>query len=134
MKDILLSCRSKSRGHLKPNSEAGLQVAATPRRRKVLATPSSPVGAASFPVSEKMRRGRRRHTVVTRRRRYPRRATSVFGIDGDVGEALLPVIRRHFQLVTVCYQFTSLSGEFVHLPFQYRFACVEWVACAGHVI
>ena len=36
-------------GRLNPNSEVGLWVAATPRRRKVRATPSSPVGSAAFP-------------------------------------------------------------------------------------
>jgi hypothetical protein len=44
----------QKRRNLKWNSEAGLRVAVTPRRRKLLATPSSPVGAASFPASEKM--------------------------------------------------------------------------------
>ena len=36
-------------GQLNPNSEVGLWVAATPRRRKVRASPSSPVGSAAFP-------------------------------------------------------------------------------------
>jgi hypothetical protein len=65
---------------LNPTSEAGLSVAATPRRRKVQATPSSPVAAAIMPLPEKMRRGRRYHPVATRRHRYLRAATSEFGI------------------------------------------------------
>jgi hypothetical protein len=64
-----------------PNSEAGLSVAATPRRRKVPATPSSPVAAAIMPLPEKMRRGRRYHPVATRRHRYFRLAASVFGFN-----------------------------------------------------
>lgn len=72
---------------MSPNSETGLQVAATPRRRKVQATPSSPVDAASFPASEKMRRGRRSHTVVTRRHRHLCRTTSVFAMSRTVGRA-----------------------------------------------
>jgi hypothetical protein len=36
-----------------PNSQAGLSVAATPRRRKVQATPSSPVAAAIIPLPGK---------------------------------------------------------------------------------
>jgi hypothetical protein len=62
-----------------PNSEAGLSVAATPRRRKVQATPSSPVAAAIYAAAGKMRRGRRYHPVATRRRRYFRLAASEFG-------------------------------------------------------
>jgi len=27
-----------------------------------------------------------------------------------------------------------VSGEFAHLSFQHRFACVKWMDCAGHVI
>jgi len=41
-----------------------------PRRRKVLATPSSPIGLWAFPLTEKMRRGRRKHPAVTRRHRH----------------------------------------------------------------
>jgi hypothetical protein len=63
-----------------PNSEAGLSVAATPRRRKVQATPSSPVAAAIYAAAGKMRRGRRYPPVATRRRRYFRLAASEFGI------------------------------------------------------
>jgi hypothetical protein len=65
---------------ISPNSEAGLSVAATPRRRKVPATPSSPVAAAIMPLPEKMRRGRRYHPAATRRRRYFRLTASEFGI------------------------------------------------------
>jgi hypothetical protein len=28
----------------------------------------------------------------------------------------------------------QLNFRFSHLPFQHGFACVEWVACAGHII
>jgi hypothetical protein len=82
---------------LNPKTEAGLPVAATPRRRKVLATPSSPVDPASFPASEKMRRRRRRHTVATRRHRYPRPATSVFGLKRDLRRLLrsMDFVSRH---------------------------------------
>jgi hypothetical protein len=62
-----------------PTSEVGLSVAATPRRRKVQATPSSPVAAAIIPLPGKIRRGRRYHPVATRRRRYFRLAASGFG-------------------------------------------------------
>jgi len=66
---------------ISPNSEAGLSVAATPRRRKVPATPSSPVAAAIMPLPEKMRRGRRYHPAATRRRRYFRLTASEFGVN-----------------------------------------------------
>ena len=41
---------------------------------------------------------------------------------GDIGESLLAVLRQHFQLVTICYQFTSLSSQaaFEHLPILSR--------------
>ena len=45
-------------------------VAAYPRRRKVLATPSSPVGNGSCPVTGYNATGRRCHPPVTRRRRH----------------------------------------------------------------
>ena len=70
-------------GRFNPNSEAGLSVAATPRRRKVQATPSSPVVAAIMPLPEKMRRGRRYHPVATRRRRYFRPAASEFRLKSN---------------------------------------------------
>ena len=66
-------------GGLNPNSEIVLRVAATPRRRKVLATPSPPVGPVAVPMSEKMRRERRGHPTVTRRHRHPRLITLEFG-------------------------------------------------------
>ena len=66
--------------NLNPNSEAGLSVAATPRRRKVQAMPSSPVAAAIIPLPGKMRRGRRYHPVATRRRRSFRPAASENGL------------------------------------------------------
>lgn len=47
------------------NYEAGLNVAVAPRRRNVLATPSSPVGASSFFAPEEVRRGRRSHAAAT---------------------------------------------------------------------
>jgi hypothetical protein len=78
-----------------PNSEAGLSVAATPRRSKVQATPSSPVAAAIMPLPEKMRRGRRYHPVATRRRRYFRPAASKFGLNRQ-NEILAPEWRQEF--------------------------------------
>jgi hypothetical protein len=66
---------------LNPTSEVGLSVAATPRRRKVQATPSSPVAAAIIPLPGKMRLGRRYHPVATRRRPYFRLAASEFGMN-----------------------------------------------------
>jgi hypothetical protein len=45
--------RTQSSAEFNPNSEAGLSVAATPRRRKVQATPSSPVAAAIMLLPEK---------------------------------------------------------------------------------
>jgi hypothetical protein len=68
---------------LNPNSEAGLSVAATPRRRKVPATPSSPVAAVIMPLPEKMLRGRRYHPAATRRRRYFRLTASEFGLNSN---------------------------------------------------
>jgi hypothetical protein len=66
---------------MNPTSEAGLSVAATPRRRKVPATPSSPVAAAIMLLPEKMRRWRRCHPVATRRRRSFRPVASEFGMN-----------------------------------------------------
>jgi hypothetical protein len=84
---------------LNPNSEAGLSVAATPRRSKVQATPSSPVAAAIMPLPEKMRRGRRYHPVATRRRRYFRPAASKFWLNRQ-NEILAPEGRQEVPNLT----------------------------------
>ena len=86
---------------LNPNPEAEPGVAATPRRRKVQATPSSPVTAAIKPLPKKMRRWRRCHPVATRRRRHLQPATSEFGLKaclktGGAGGPPTGMATRHF--------------------------------------
>jgi hypothetical protein len=93
--------------YLNPNSEAGLSVAATPRRRKVQATPSSPVAAAIYAAAGKMRRGRRYHPVATRRRRYFRLAASEFGLNADQSNLCL---RLHGTVESDNYQLLSTSS------------------------
>ncbi len=67
VEDECLNCSRRVRvsrtrvPRLGPDSEVGLPVAATPRRRSVAATPSSPVAVSLDPPCEKRRRGRRCH-------------------------------------------------------------------------
>ena len=78
---ILQTHRRAWNTRFNPISEAGLSVAATPRRSKVLATPASPVAGAAFGPSEKVRRGRRNHPMATGRRRYFHLTASEFGFN-----------------------------------------------------
>ncbi len=100
---------------LNSNSEAGLCVAATPRRRNVLATPSSPVGNVSCPVTGKNATGRRCHPPVTRRHRYAQPATSEFGLNQIVSVRLnrfLTVAGLALLLATAgCFSSRSSSGD-----------------------
>jgi len=42
--------------------------------------------------------------------------------------------RANAKLPMAAVRYDRLNFHSAHLPFQCRFACVEWVDCAGHVI